>query len=249
MRGLALLALCAATLVAADVRVGVFVLFKPRRLEVRQSGGPWTAVEEGYHLPLGDFELRVPGKIERRFQGALDVAAQDGHLEAIVTMPLETAVASIVASESPPGAPLEALKAQAIVARSFLLANPRRHGAFDACDTTHCQFLRQPPGPTQLAAVAADATQGMTLEYEGRVVPALYSAQCGGRTRSLADAGWGPGAYPFFAVECPSCRGRRVEGHRIGMCQRGAAAMARDGGRYDAILRRYFPAATVASTR
>ena len=86
--------------------------------------------------------LSVPGRIERRFRGTLEVASRGGALEAVVSLDIETAVASVVAAESPPGAPLEALKAQAVVARSYYLATRGRHAGFDFCDTTHCQFLR-----------------------------------------------------------------------------------------------------------
>jgi peptidoglycan hydrolase-like amidase len=45
-----------------------------------------------------------------------------------------------------PGAPFEALKAQAVVTRSSYVSARNRHPLFDFCDTTHCQFLRQAPG-------------------------------------------------------------------------------------------------------
>ena len=76
----------------------------------------------------------------------------------MVTMDLETAVASVVAAESPPGAGLESLKAQAVVARSFLVAAHGRHARSDFCDTTHCQFLREPPAEGSLAERAARNT-------------------------------------------------------------------------------------------
>src|SRR5207253_1749441 len=66
------------------------------------------------------FFLSVPGKIRREFRGKLTVREEDQHLVAIVEMDRETAVASIVASESP-GSPFEAQKAQAVVSRSFLI--------------------------------------------------------------------------------------------------------------------------------
>ncbi len=189
------------------------------------------------------FILSIPGKIRREFHGRLEVREQQGHLLAIVKMELENAVASIVAAESPPSAPLEARKAQAVVARSFLVAAHGRHEGFDFCDTTHCQFLRESPMPGSLSAKAATETRGLIVAYEGRPIPALYSANCGGRTRTLADAGWNEEPYPYFAVDCP-VKGA-VAGHRIGMCQEGAAQMARNGNSFREILALYFPATTV----
>jgi hypothetical protein len=69
-----------------------------------------------------DLELRVPGRIARRFHGRLDVTAADDELVPVVSMDLETAVASVVAAEQIMSAPPEALKAQAVAARSFFAA-------------------------------------------------------------------------------------------------------------------------------
>lgn len=151
----------------------------------------------------GEFRLGVPGKIERRYHGSLEVTSIAGVLQPVVTMGLEVAVASAVAAESPPGAPLEALKAQAVVTRSYYVAGRGRHEGFDFCDTTHCQFLRQPPEEDDAAWLATAATRGLVLSYEGKALPALYSASCGGRTRTLAQAGMRSEGYPYFSVACP----------------------------------------------
>ena len=252
-------------ILAASVRIGVFGLFHPTELEVQPARGNVLVVESSGHRQVLEgvhsarlrspatvtgrngaearFVLSVPGKIRREFRGGLEIRAQAGHLLAIVEMDRETAVASIVAAEGPPGAPLEARKAQAVVARSFLAAARGRHDRFDFCDTTHCQFLREPPPAASPAARAQEETRGMVLAYRGRAIAALYSANCGGHTRTLTDAGWHAEDYPYFAVECP-VRGA-VSGHRIGMCQMGAAEMARRGSGFREILSHYFPATTI----
>jgi stage II sporulation protein D len=157
------------------------------------------------------FTLTVPGKLSRTYRGALTVTARQSVLVAVIAMDTEVAVASIVAAESPPHAPLEALKAQAIASRSFLLAHPGTHREFDACDTTHCQFLRSPPPAVSPAADATRATSHAVLTWRGsadspaRIVPAMYSRSCGGQTRvpgKIADAD----AYPFYSVACAYCR-------------------------------------------
>src|SRR5262245_54171391 len=86
-----------------------------------------------------EFVVSIPGKLARRYVGQLNIKPGRVQLDIVVSMALETAVASVVAAESPPGAPLEALKAQAVAARSFLVAGRGRHRDFDFCDTTHCQ--------------------------------------------------------------------------------------------------------------
>jgi stage II sporulation protein D len=152
-----------------------------------------------------EFVLSLPGKISRLYHGTLEVSASDDKLILAVAMDLELAVASAVAAESPPGAPLEALKVQAIVARSYYLAAPRRHHGFDFCDTTHCQFLREAPASGAPAAAATLATAGLVVTYHGEVLAALYSASCGGRTRTPDELGLPAQGYPYYPVSCAYC--------------------------------------------
>jgi len=242
-----------------------------------------------------EFILSIPGKIERRFRASLEVRARATELVPIVITGLETAVESVVAAESIPGAPLEALKAQAIAARSFYVASSARHQDFQFCDTTHCQFLREPPQASSAARAASSATQGLILLYAGAPLAALFSASCGGRTRTLAQAGMAVDGYPYYAIECRPCQetaphwqksfatefdsllenpteahrieltrilgwdalpgynyalsrtgdeivvNGRGEGHGIGLCQRGANAMAGSGADHRLILNYYYP--------
>jgi stage II sporulation protein D len=153
-----------------------------------------------------EFVASVPGKIARRYSGKLEIRADSRELIIVVAMPIETAVASVVAAESPPHAPMEALKAQAVAARSFFVAGKGRHHSFDFCDTTHCQFLRAPPGPATAAFQATAATRGLVLVYKDQVFAAMYSASCGGRTHTLAELGISVHGYPYFAVTCNYCR-------------------------------------------
>ncbi len=118
------------------VSIAVFGLFHPTELWVRPATsqpirvetGPTTLMLEGsrvakFHLgqtgPVrvtSEFQLSIPGKIDRRFRGVLHIKPAAGELIAIIDMDLEAAVASVTAAESFPGAGLEALKAQAVVA-------------------------------------------------------------------------------------------------------------------------------------
>lgn len=120
-------------------------------------------------------------------------------------MDVETATASIVHAESPPKAPLAYLQAQAIVSRSFLYAADTGHHGFDFCDTTHCQFLREPPTESSAAFIATHATMRLHLTFEGRPFAAMYSRSCGGRTRALAELGLPIKNYPYYSIECPFC--------------------------------------------
>jgi SpoIID/LytB domain protein len=140
------------------------------------------------------------------YQGQVEITARGDELIAVVGMQIETAVATIVASEMPQDAPLEGLKAQAVVTRSFLSAGPR-HEDYDFCDTTHCQYMRSPAEVSSRVWAAARATQGVILTWRDKPIAALYSSRCAGMTRSLRQAGIDPGdGYPFYSVDCPWCR-------------------------------------------
>lgn len=174
-----------------------------RVLLEEQSAEVWTATARNGE-PVA-FQLTVPGKLTRSYEGRLTVTAHQGELLAVVAMNRETAVASIVASELDQQAPMEAQKAQAVAARSFILAGGR-HQDYDFCDTTHCQFLRSPPASGSQVWRAVNTTRGMVLSYRGKPLAAMYSSRCGGHTHSLQDVGRNAGqAYPYYAVRCGYC--------------------------------------------
>jgi stage II sporulation protein D len=152
-----------------------------------------------------EFYLAVPGRMRRRYRGNLVVIAGSRELVPVVDVELETAVASIVAAELPANTPFEALKAQAVVSRSYLVSGGHRHTYSDFCDSTHCQFFREPPSLDSPAVRAARATAGLVLAWKGHSFPAMFSASCGGRTHSLSEVGYTAADYPYFAVECPYC--------------------------------------------
>ena len=242
-----------------------------------------------------NFVLDVPGKLERRYRGTLDVKIVDGVLVPVITMDLETAVASVVQAESLPGTPFEVLKAQAVVTRSYFVAGAGRHVEFDFCDLTHCQFLREAPRPGSPAARAAEATRDLIITFDDKPVAAMFTRSCGGHTLTPADIGISSGGYPYFSVLCDFCYknpvrwSRRVtskdavvlsdhheagrlavdrrlgwnavpsnnfteqpsgtevilegvgQGHGVGLCQRGARAMAEEGAGFHEIIDHYFP--------
>ena len=175
-----------------------------------------------------DFILTVPEKITRHYHGTLRIKPSAGFLIAIVTMDRETAVASIVAAESTPETPIEALKAQAVAARSYLVASRGRHREFDFCDTTHCQFLRAPPAPNTAAVQAVAATRGLVLAYDSHPIAAMYTRSCGGRTRTPAEVGVAPAAYPYYSVECKYCLAHPVRWSSRISTQDAAAARSFD---------------------
>jgi peptidoglycan hydrolase-like amidase len=86
----------------------------------------------------------------------------------------------------------------------------------------------------------------LVLKWQGTVFAAMYSASCGGRTHTAAEAGISLMDYPYFSIECRYCRRDEPRrGHGVGLCQNGALAMAREGKGYHDILAYYLPNVTV----
>ena len=176
-----------------------------------------------------EFVLSVPEKIRRHYIGTLEIKSIHGALVPVVTMDLETAVASAVQAECGPHTPLEALKAQAVATRSYMVAAHGRHGGlFDFCDTTHCQYLREPPARGSAADLATRATKGLVLAYHGEPFPAMFTRSCSGETRTPEEDGYSTQGYPYFNVTCDYCRKhpRRWESR---VSQKDAEILARQG--------------------
>jgi peptidoglycan hydrolase-like amidase len=253
--------------IAATVHISVLGAFHPVQFELEPVQGQTLVVEsEGRRevlqgertLPLTGpakvagrngaavrFRLGLPVGVTREYIGKLEVRRAGVELLAIVEMDLETAVAAIVEAEGAAGLPYEARKAQAVVTRSYLAGAHNRHQGFDFCDSEHCQLLKGLSHPTSAASRATLATRGQVLVYKGDVVPAMYSANCGGHTKTLAQTKWStaqPG-YPFFSVVCP--RRGKASGHGVGMCQMGAIDIAHHGYNARIILGHYFPDTTI----
>jgi stage II sporulation protein D len=103
-------------------------------------------------------------------------------------VPLEAYVAAVLPAEIG-RAPAAALEAQAVAARSYALSKTERHreeGA-DLCDGTHCQVFRGLSSATPDSRRAAQATDGLILVQNGRVIAAPFHAVCGGRTARPSD--------------------------------------------------------------
>ena len=186
------------------------------------------------------FTLTIGGTLSRSYFGTLRILRSGSMLIPIVIMDGETAVRSIIAAELPAAAAhFEAMAAQAIVARSFLIAAGKRHHAYDFCDTTHCQFLRSPAPTGSLAGRAAQATESLVLFNGSHVVPARYSAACGGHTDDRLELN-----YHYQSVRCETCLrlGLPRRGHGLGLCQEGAMSLAEGLGTHKQILAKYFPA-------
>lgn len=123
-------------------------------------------------------------------------------------LPLENYLVHVVSSEASVEDEPEALKALAIVARTYALKNLSRHKkqGYDFCSTTHCQrFEKVAARPASIAAVKE--TAGMVLrDDQGQIIDAYFSASCGGMTANVKEL-WGVDAPVYLrGVQDDYCR-------------------------------------------
>ena len=189
---LAVLLVCSAAR-AEEIRIEIARGAKEMRVE---SAGR-TFVVDGPRTLEGP--LRLDG---REVPGRLEVFRDRGRLVAVNVVDLEDYVAAVVASEVSPAWPAEALKAQAVAARTFAVAQKvaqgpgaRAHLGASVLD----QVYKGTAHPAPSASKAARETSGEVLTWGAAPIAAYFSASCGGRSESAErDFHLGPGTTPYL---------------------------------------------------
>ncbi len=123
------------------------------------------------------------------YRGSLRVTVSDGVLQPILLIDLEEYLYGVVPYEMSDSYPLEALKAQAVAARTYALQRraDRAGRAYDVVDTTADQvFMGYDPSYTN-AIAAVDATRGVCGIYNGKYATCYYTATNGGQTAMAHD--------------------------------------------------------------
>jgi len=143
-------------------------------------------------------------KTALRLAGTLEFGVgTDGLMEVYETARLEDYVAGVLPAEMPAEWPKEALKAQAVAARSEVLANlSGKHmlEGFDFCATEHCRAYQGAGGRTVATDAATAETRHVAMTYQGRFLPAVFCANCGGWTEDNEAVWSGPANGGLRAV-------------------------------------------------
>ena len=168
------------TLKAGDRRL------KPATL--RENGGT-------IRYEPGARPLRVDGS---PYRGALIVYAEAGRVYVVNELSLDHYLRGVVPWEMPHEWLLEALKAQAVVARSYTLATLKPGTRFDLYSDTRSQVyggIRAEKASTNLAVAS---TAGRVVLWNGTVATTFYHSTSGGRTAAVADAWPKARAVPYL---------------------------------------------------
>lgn len=180
---------------------------------------PWQAPPVAWIKPQGDGLVYVDG---RWYRGAVQLIQQGQKLLAVNHVDLESYLYSVVGAEMPASWPLEALKAQAIAARSYALVHTVRPASdhYDLGDTPRWQAYNGVGSETNTTHAAVDQTRGILLSYQGGVVESLYAA-----SDDLV-----------------------IEAHKgYGMSQHGARKLAGQNLNFQQILGYFYPGTTLAA--
>ena len=160
------------------------------------------------------------------YEGSIELLRSNNAWLAVNELSLENYVASVVGAEMPSRWHGEALKAQAVAARSYAVTHLIRPASqtYHLGDTTRWQVFSGISSLSEQSSRATDETRGMVLSYRGGLVESLYAS-----TQAISE-----------------------EAHRhlgASMSQHGAQRLATQGLRFDEILGRYYQGASLAQLR
>jgi len=175
-------AAAAAPLKKADLQYRVTIELDDQSILVLPPGGR-ARIEPGGAL----LEIDT-----RAYHGALEVFGNIRRtLNVVNELPLEEYLRGVVPNELSPVtfAQLEALKAQAVAARTYIQRNlgQFKDEGYDVCATDACQVYFGARTEDPLATQAVTDTRGVVATYDGKPINALYSSTCGGRTEDAQN--------------------------------------------------------------
>ena len=128
----------------------------------------------------------------KSYRGALRLLPRKGKIHVLNRVPVEEYLRGVVPVEMPADWNAEAVKAQAVAARTYALGHRKRHGqeGYDICATTHCQQYGGKEAERLAASKAIDATYGEVLNQGGKLIDAVFHTDSGGMTENSEDV-WG----------------------------------------------------------
>jgi stage II sporulation protein D len=170
----------------------------------RSGGGVALATDAGNRLAScgdaggarGGSGVKYAGRGE--FRGELLAVATGGGLNAVNRLGIDEYVKGIVANEVPSSWPPEALRAQAVVARSYALATTVDGDGFDLYDDTRSQVYDGKDSETKPTNRAVKATGGEVVKDGGEIAVTFYFSTSGGQTENIENSFVGSGSRSYL---------------------------------------------------
>ena len=155
--------------------------------ETKKLASPARFVRGGKFLELGG----------RAYRGALVVRSSGGSLSAVNHVGLEEYLYGVVPDEMPSSWAMEALKAQAVAARSYAVVSRRTSGVFDLFSDTRSQVYGGLASEEARSNAAINATASKVVMHGGRVAYTFFHSTSGGRTAAIQDV-WNAAPIPYL---------------------------------------------------
>jgi stage II sporulation protein D len=176
-------------LVTATVGERIVLRKSEDGIELIRSGGEQSEVGKELQIvsSTSDAFIAVSGVgcSMAQYRGAIEAKLCEKGISFINVVDIEDYLLGVLPSEMPADFKTEALKAQAVAARTYACAHFGRHGkqGYDLCDGTDCQVYLGATGEKAPTTSAVRQTAGMVAVYHGQLISALYSSDCGGSTQ------------------------------------------------------------------
>jgi peptidoglycan hydrolase-like amidase len=145
------------------------------------------------------------GSEDRIYEGYFEISINGNNkFDVIISLPLEKYLCGVVPYEIGNDAPIEALKAQVIAARSetvsALISGKYKGDNYDLCADVECQVFAGNNKRNALTDKAVEETKGLCLLYDCEVIGAYYASNCGGISESVENV-WPlrSGAVPYWS--------------------------------------------------
>lgn len=129
--------------------------------------------------------ISTPKGSSSAYRGRILIRSDGKTISLVNIVDLEDYVKGVLPGEMPSMFKPEALKAQAVAARTYAWAHRGRYldSGFDVCDGVHCQLYCGASGEESKCTRAVNDTAGLVMVYDGRPIDAQYCADCGGKTQ------------------------------------------------------------------
>ena len=192
------------------------VLFEKRRLPLTEIVATISGIKVGAQEYLQkkirfysdkDITVRVNGK-DRRYREIIDIIQEKNKKFLVVNvLPLEEYIRGILYHEAPHRCPLETLNAQAVAARTYALYRMKmdRNQPYDVTSDIYSQVYGGRSSERYRANIAVAHTKSEVLIYNNEILPAYFSATCGGHTEDVSEL-WKQDLPPLKGVPCDFCK-------------------------------------------
>ena len=145
---------------------------------------------------------------QRAFRGQVTfIRTPDNHITVINDINVEDYIKGVLYHEVSNKWPMEALKAQAVAARTYALYSINSADKpYDMTNDIYSQVYGGRDSERYRTDLAVDYTRGQVLTYNNKIIPAYFHATCGGMTEDARELWNLPDLPPLRGVPCPFCQ-------------------------------------------